>query len=183
MNAVDRSLLPRFLNGWRIAGWGAALALLLLPAIAMQFTDDVVWTRSDFVFAAIMLLALGAGAEIAFRVGRSGPQRIGLIVAALAGFVTLWGNAAVGMIGDGSARVNMGFDLLVIGAAIASALVWFRPYILRWIFALVAVGQPVLGLMAERSMPGHGVEWGIIAVFAAIWAFAALCFHRAARTR
>ena len=34
---------------WRIAAWGLAGLILLLPLVAMQFTDEVEWTASDFV--------------------------------------------------------------------------------------------------------------------------------------
>jgi len=30
-------------NRWRIAIWGSAAFLLLLPLVAMQFTGEVVW--------------------------------------------------------------------------------------------------------------------------------------------
>jgi hypothetical protein len=42
----------------RIAAWVGAGALLLVPLIAMAFTDAVRWTASDFIFAG----ALGATA-------------------------------------------------------------------------------------------------------------------------
>ena len=35
-------------NRWRPAIWGAAAFLLVLPAVAMQFTSEVNWTASDF---------------------------------------------------------------------------------------------------------------------------------------
>ena len=38
-------------NAWRIARWTVAGTLLALPAVAMQVTDEVNWTVSDFVFA------------------------------------------------------------------------------------------------------------------------------------
>ena len=41
--------------------WGAAAALLLLPWVAMQFTSEVNWTKSDFmVFGVMLLLACGS---------------------------------------------------------------------------------------------------------------------------
>jgi len=36
-------------NHWRIVGWGTATIMLLLPLIAMQFTDEVNWDVSDFI--------------------------------------------------------------------------------------------------------------------------------------
>src|SRR3569623_2014811 len=45
------------LNPWRLAGWGAVAALLLLPAVAMQFPRDVAWTANDFAFGAVLAQA------------------------------------------------------------------------------------------------------------------------------
>ncbi|MDP4576172.1 hypothetical protein Q9K02_13600 [Qipengyuania sp. G39] len=170
-----------WLNGWRIAGWGAALALLALPAIAMHFTDEVHWTPLDFGFAAVLLFALGTGLELAIRFGGRTPKGLGIAIASVAGFLTLWANFAVGFIGAESEPVNAGFLLLVIGGVLLSLIVRFRPSALRWIMALIATGQPVLGVAALWLMPGHAVEWGVLFVFAAIWSAAALCFHRAHR--
>jgi len=41
---------------WRIAAWAAAALLLLLPLVAMQFTDEVVWDVADFAFAGALLV-------------------------------------------------------------------------------------------------------------------------------
>ena len=71
-------------NGWRLAGWGALAALLCLPAVAMQLTGEVDWTASDFVFAAVLLTALGTGVEVALRVGRSARHKVAIALAALA---------------------------------------------------------------------------------------------------
>ena len=46
-------------NLWHIAGWGTAALLLLLPLIAMQFTDDVNWDATDFAFAAALIVGTG----------------------------------------------------------------------------------------------------------------------------
>ena len=170
-----------WLNGWRIAGWGAALALLALPAIAMHFTDEVHWTPLDFGFAAVLLFALGTGLELAMRFGGRTPKGLGIAIASIAGFLTLWANAAVGFIGAESEPVNAGFTLLVIGGALLSLVLRFRPSALCWIMATIAIGQPVLGVAALQMMPGHAVEWGVLLVFAAIWSAAAFCFHRAHR--
>ena len=173
---------PRGLHkGWRIAGWGALLALLCLPAIAMQFSSKIDWTTGDFVFAAILLGALGLGVEMAFRVGRTRPHRIGLMVASFAGFFTIWSNLAVGIIGDEDALVNLGFMVLVAGALVGSFLVWFRSRPMTWIMAFLAVGQYALGLYASATMPGHGVEWGVLTFFAVLWSAAAVLFDRAAK--
>ena len=91
----------KLLNGWRIAGWGSLAALLLLPAIAMQVdAPGVLWTASDFVFAAVLLGFLGGVVELAVRLARGGQERAGYLIAGFTAFFTMWSNAAVGIIGD-----------------------------------------------------------------------------------
>lgn len=174
--------VSRSVNGWRIAGWGALLALLILPAIAMRYTSEVDWTASDFIFAAVLLSALGIGGEVALRVGRNAPHRLGIAIAALGGFLTVWINGAVGMLGSENEPTNLIFIGLVGVAIVASFLVWFRPGGMRWIMAVLSAGQFAVGIVAGLwTMPGHGVEWGVLAFFAIIWGASAACFHTAHR--
>ncbi len=42
----------------RIAAWSAAALVLLLPLVAMQFTEEVNWTVADFVSPAPSCWAL-----------------------------------------------------------------------------------------------------------------------------
>ncbi len=178
MNANETHNRTCSLNGWRIAGWGALLALFALPAIAMQFTSEVDWTGSDFVFAAVLISALGIGAEIAVRVGRNVPHKVGIAIAALGGFLTVWINGAVGMIGSEDEATNLVFIALVGIAVVASLLVWFRPAAMRSIMAALSAGQFGVGIAAGLwTMPGHAVEWGVLGFFALIWGASAACFH------
>ncbi|MBX7458437.1 hypothetical protein K3152_09285 [Qipengyuania sp. 1NDH17] len=168
-----------WLNGWRIAGWGALLALLALPAVAMQFTREANWSGGDFVFAAILLGLLGGGVELAFRIGRSGLQAAAIALFTLLSFLTLWSNMAVGIIGAESEPVNGGFTLAVFAAIVLALVFKFRPAVMRGACLALAILQPILGLVAAFTMPGHGVEWGVLGVFAALWAIAALLFRKA----
>ena len=167
-------------NGWRLAGWGALAALLCLPAVAMQLTGEVDWTASDFVFAAVLLTALGTGVEIAVRVGRSARHKVAIALAALGAFLTVWINMAVGIIGSEDEPTNLAFLAMVGMAIVASLLVSFRPGRMRWIMAALAAGQFAVGIAAATwTMPGHAVEWGALGFFATIWGASAACFHSA----
>lgn len=179
---MKNAFSPCFLNGWRVAGWGSLMALLLLPALAMRLTTDVTWTASDFVFAAILLGFAGAVVELAVRFARPGASRTGYFVAGAAAFLTLWSNAAIGIIGDEDA-VNVYFYLMVGASMLAGAIVLFRPAPMRWITASLAIGQYAVGIAALNMMPGHPVEWGVITVFALMWLIATWCFHQAAITQ
>lgn len=171
----------RLLNGWRVAGWGAAAALLLLPAVAMRFTSEVDWTPGDFLAAALMLLFLGGAIELAVRVARTLPGRAGLMIAGFAAFFTFWVNGAVGLIGSEDEMLNLGFYWLVLVALLATLFAWFQPAPMRWIMGAMALAQPLMGALALWTMPGHSVEWGVLVFFGAIWMAAAACFHRAVK--
>lgn len=169
-----------FPHGWRIAGWGALLALLALPAIAMRFTAEVHWTPFDFLAAGVMLALLGGVTELAFRIGRGAPGRAGVLLLGMACFLTVWTNGAVGMIGSENEPVNLAFVAMAAIALLLGLATRFRPSAMRVLLGVIAAGQFAVGLAATRLMPGHGVEWGVLAVFACLWAGTALLFHRAA---
>lgn len=181
MNDTSTRRAP-LLNGWRIAGWGSLLALLMLPALAMQLTGEVNWTAGDFVFAAILLGFVGSVVEMAVRLARPGAPRIGYILAGFTAFFTVWSNAAVGIIGDEDS-VNVFFFLMLLGATVAGIVARFRPQAMRWIAVLLAIGQYAVGIAALNMMPEHAVEWGFLTSFALMWLTAAWCFHRAVTTQ
>ncbi|QJD77079.1 hypothetical protein [Spirosoma rhododendri] len=73
--------------------------LLLLPLVAMQFTNEVNWTLSDFVVAGLLLLASGLSFEFALRKVRTSTYRIAACTAILAVLVLVWLELAVGIFG------------------------------------------------------------------------------------
>lgn len=77
--------------------WGAALALLLLPALAMQFTHEVRWGREDFVVFGGMLLAACGAFEVAMRwsTGRRFRWVAGTTIVVV--FLLVWAELAVGL--------------------------------------------------------------------------------------
>lgn len=175
--------VSRSLAGWRVAGWSAAAALLALPAIAMQFTSEVDWTTGDFIFAGVLLLITGLAAEGGLRLARSRQHLIGFGFATFASFFTIWSNLAVGIIGSEDEAINAHFFTLLGVAIVASILLRFRPRPMSVITGVLAVSQVALGLAAQRAMPGHAVEWGILAFFACLWLAASLSFRSVSQAK
>ncbi len=71
-------------------------ALLLIPFVAMKFTDEVKWTSIDFITAAIMLLGAGLAVELVLRKIKTPPARVAFCGVILAGLMLVWGELATG---------------------------------------------------------------------------------------
>ena len=73
--------------------------LLLIPLIAMQFTDEVNWSPFDFVIMGGLLLGTGLLIELVIRKVKTTGYRIAICGAVLASFVLIWLELAVGIFG------------------------------------------------------------------------------------
>ena len=178
MNETNGRLLG---NGWRIAGWCSAAALLALPGIGMLLTDEVDWTFGDFVFAAGLLLVSGLAMELALRSARSWPRLIGLAVATFTAFFTVWANLAVGILGDEGNPVNQLFFAALFAGLLGAAILRFRSRPTARIAAALAVSQFAIGIYAAAEATRPYVEWGVLALLAVLWSVAALCLARDAQ--
>jgi hypothetical protein len=158
--------------------WSAAALLLAAPLVAMQFTPEVQWTGSDFLFAAIVIAVVGGAAEAAVRMNRDPFYRAGAGFAIAASFMIVWSSAAVGMIGDGD-NLYTGLFLGTIGLALGgSAVARFRPGGMAAATAVAGVAQ--LGVAgAGYTADPRGAA--ISAVLAGLWFVSAACFRAAAR--
>jgi dolichyl-phosphate-mannose--protein O-mannosyl transferase len=73
--------------------------LLLIPFIAMQFTNEVAWSLFDFVVAAILLLGTGLLCEFVLRKVNKTKHRLIICAIILALLVLTWMELAVGLFG------------------------------------------------------------------------------------
>ena len=83
---------------WRILVWGAIAGIIALPAAAMQFTREVNWTATDFVFAGVLLGVAGLLWELTMRVTRKPVHRAIAGIAILGMVMLVWAEAAVGIL-------------------------------------------------------------------------------------
>lgn len=174
-------------NGWRIAGWGFAAALIVTPAVAMQFTSEVKWTLFDFAFAAVLIGGTGLLVELAVRASGKWSYRGGALVALATAFLLIWVNAAVGVIGNEDNPANLVF-LGIIAVAVAGTIVArARPDGMARAMALAAAAQALTGAVVfaagfgSTEPPGPFRLLVLIELFAVLWAASALLFRAAAR--
>lgn len=96
MNVTNQDL-DQLWKVLRMLGWGAVALVMLAPAVAMQFTQEVNWTASDFVFAGVLLIGGGALIELVAWRARNPVIRIGFALFVVAVVALIWIEGAVGI--------------------------------------------------------------------------------------
>lgn len=142
----------------RVIGWGGAITLLLLPLIAMQFTDEVNWTPGDFVAAAIMFGATGVAMEALFRKSANWTYRMAGGIAAGSGLLLIWAVLAVGIIGAESDPVNLLFAAVFAVLVGGAVIVRLEADGMARTLIAAAVVQAIITVIALAV--GYGAETG-----------------------
>lgn len=162
------------------------LLLLLIPLVAMQFTDEVVWTASDFIIAGVILFSTGVAYVMITR------ARGHIVFRAATGFalgITLfmvWANLAVGLIGAGPHAGNLMYIGVLAVTIIGVILSRLSPTgmehaMYATAFALVLVA--VIALIANmQEYPGSSVMEIVLVngFFIVLFLIAGLLFRYAA---
>jgi len=76
-----------------------ATILLLIPLVAMQFTEEVNWTLADFLVAGVLLYGTGLLCELILRKVKKVKLRIALCIAIIIVLLLIWAEMAVGIFG------------------------------------------------------------------------------------
>ncbi|MBT8196061.1 MAG: hypothetical protein HKO56_01655 [Bacteroidia bacterium] len=74
-----------------------AAIVLLIPLIAMQFTNEVNWTLADFLVGGALLFGFGSLLELTLRKAKNTKLRTALGVAVVLLFLLIWAQLAVGI--------------------------------------------------------------------------------------
>jgi peptidoglycan/LPS O-acetylase OafA/YrhL len=69
--------------------------LLLIPLVAMQFTDEVDWDLADFAVMGAMLFITGLLIDLAMK--KMGKYRVVATIVIIVAFLWLWAELAVGL--------------------------------------------------------------------------------------
>lgn len=172
----------RRFNIWRIIGWGGAVALILTPLVAMQFTTEVNWDETDFIFAAVIFGIVGGLIELAVRKSANWYFRFGSMFAVLGGFMVIWSNLAVGMIGNEDNPVNLWFGAVLMIAIAGGVLSRFRPHIMSAVMFAAGTLQVAIGTFA--GILGADMRGGIFTiVLSAAWFISSILYWCANQKR
>ncbi len=164
-------------NRWQLWLWGCAASLLMVPLVAMQFTDEVKWDGADFIFAGVMLSIACGTYELAARVTGSVAYRVAIGIAVIAAFLLIWINLAVGIIGSENNPLNMMYAAVLATAVGGAVVARFRPLGMARAFVAAAVVQGLVAVAAQVA--GH-FTWVITAFFVILWLISAALLRKAA---
>jgi hypothetical protein len=162
---------PTRSNPLRWLIWGGALALWLLPLVASRFTTEVNWSIGDYVAWAVMLLVACGLYEIGTRMSGNTAFRAGTGLAVGAGFLMVWVNLAVGIIGsENNVENTMFFGILALGFVFAAIGRFSARGMVRSMIAM-AVAQVAVGVAA--AVIGQHQIWVFTAFYVGFWMTAA----------
>jgi hypothetical protein len=148
--------------------------------VAVHHTDEVNWTASDFLFMGVLFGGIGLAFEFMARKSASLAYRLAAASALLATFLTIWVNAAVGMIGSEGNPLNLMFAGVLIIALSGAVLARLNPAGLARAMVAAAIAQAVAGAVGLSTDP-HGAVLSM--AFAVLWLPAAALFRKAARAQ
>jgi hypothetical protein len=173
-------------NLWRVIGWGGAAALLSLPWIGMQVSDEVNWTATDFITMGAMLGVAGLAIEVLVRMNGNLAYRLGAVLAVATAFLLVWVNLAVGFLGSEKNASNLVFLAVLSVALIGATVARSHAAGMARVMVMTAAVQVLIGLVAIPAgwaSPGseglYEVAMGTT-LFTALWLAAAYLFRRAA---
>ncbi|RYD49334.1 MAG: hypothetical protein EOP60_14040 [Sphingomonadales bacterium] len=185
--AGEETLGHRSAIRWRMMRWGGAAALLMVPAIAMQFTDEVNWGPEDFVaMGGIFAVALGAY-ELLAKMAGNASYRVASALAILGVFLLVWVNLAVGIIGDEGNDANWMFLALPIVGIAGAVLSNFRAAgMARTLFAMAGVQALIAAIAVGMGLGTEGPIWprdvlGVTVILCGIWLLSGAVFRHSAR--
>ena len=131
---------PRFINPWRVVGWGGAAALLAVPTLA-----GWPWGLSGTLAAAAMFALVGGAIELAVRKARTPAHGAAAAVALLTGFLLQW----IGRVGASDGQLENFVYVVVALVALAGAVgAEARPEGLAWAMYFAAGFELLVALGA-----------------------------------
>lgn len=165
----------------------ATVLILLLPLLAMQFTDEVAWTLLDFAVAAVLLFGAGLTYELVARKAGNSAYRAAVGVAVAAALLLVWLNLAVGLIGSEGDPANLAYLGVLVVGIVGAFIARLRPLGMACALLAAALAQALIALtaLAARGLGYLSSEpleiLGVNGLFVALFAGSAWLFWRAAR--
>lgn len=123
-------------------------AILLIPLTAMQFTEEVVWTLSDFVIMGTLIFGTGLTYKLITRKSGGTVYRVAVGFALFTGLFLIWVNGAVGVIGSEDNPVNLLYFGVIAVGIIGGFISRFHPEGMTLTMFAMALAQALVAAIA-----------------------------------
>lgn len=163
--------------------------ILLIPLIAMQFTHEVVWTLSDFLFAGTLIFGSGLTYKLVTRESEKLIYRAAVGAALATGFILVWANGAVGIIGTEANPINLAYYGVLLIGLVGTSISRLQPKGMSVTMIITALAQAMVTIIAllggyYQSPPSSVIEiLGVNGFFVLLWIGSAIIFRFAADKR
>lgn len=161
----------------------ATVLLLMIPLVAMQFTDEVDWDLPDFIIMGILLFSAGFSYVLIAQHTKGIVHRLAVASAIGTTLLMIWANLAVGLIGSGPNPGNLMY-IGVVGVVIIGTVLgrFTAKGMERTVFAaaLALVLHTGIALLANMHQYPNSSVAGIICVngfFAILFSVSGLLFR------
>ncbi len=144
----------------------------------MQGTSDVNWSGFDFAVAGVMLGSACVAVELAMRLSSQRSYRLGALLAVGGGFLMVWANLAVGIIGNEENPQNLVFFVILLAGLIGAFITRCDAAGLARTLRVMAAIQLLIGIGAWAS--GMAFLPVFTLFYVALWLLAAKLFDQAA---
>ncbi|NJN42385.1 MAG: hypothetical protein HC811_09355 [Flammeovirgaceae bacterium] len=171
----------------RLIRWAGFVAcVLMIPFIAMQFSDEVKWSLTDFILMGTLIFSFGVVFELIGRKSKNTLYRIAFGLGLVGAFLLFWVNGAVGIIGNEGQDANLLYVAVFAVGLIGSLISGFKPKGMSNTLYTAAVVQMLVPIIALIVWPPPAISWspGILRVFllnaffASLFAASAILFRR-----
>ncbi len=123
-------------------------ALLMIPLVAMQFTEEVQWSIFDFVLMGGLLFGTGFTYLLVTRTSGNLVYRAACGVALGAALLLIWANGAVGLIGSENEPANLMYFGVLAVLLIGSINARLRPRGMAITLFATAAAQALVAIIA-----------------------------------
>jgi hypothetical protein len=161
--------------------------VLLVPLVAMQFTGEVAWTVSDFIFAGVLIYGTGRAYQLVAANAGGISYRAALGLALAAAFILVWTVGAVGVIGEEGDRADLMFGGVLAVGVVGAFVARFRPHGMSRALLATAAAQALVAVIALIAGKHHDPVTSVAeilalnAFFCALFIGSAWLFRHAAR--
>ena len=166
----------------------APASILLVPLLAMLFTDEMAWGVFDFVLAAVLLMGIGLVYALVRNAGNLA-YRAAVGIAIATALFLVWMVGALGVIGETGDRADLMYLGVLAVGIIGAVVARFRPEGMARALLATALVQALVVVIAliagkhEAPVTSVAEILGLNGMFVALFIASAWLFHHAARTQ